>query len=78
MIPCSDEIEKQNKNMEQAYIKVKESSKLKEMFLANTSHEIRTPLNGIIGFTNLLFTTSLFFKPLLTLAKILKISFLII
>ncbi len=29
----------------------------KERFLASMSHEIRTPLNGIVGLTNLLFTT---------------------
>jgi len=38
---------------------IKESSRLKEVFLANTSHEIRTPLNAIIGFTNLLLNSEL-------------------
>lgn len=33
----------------------------KTEFLANISHEIRTPLNGVIGFTSLLFDTSLSF-----------------
>jgi len=49
----------QNEKLELAYEKVKESSRLKEIFLANTSHEIRTPLNVIIGFTNLLFKSKL-------------------
>lgn len=35
------------------------ASKAKSEFLANMSHEIRTPLNGVIGFTDLLRTTTL-------------------
>jgi PAS domain S-box-containing protein len=35
------------------------ASQAKSLFLANMSHEIRTPLNGVIGFTELLKTTSL-------------------
>jgi signal transduction histidine kinase/CheY-like chemotaxis protein len=34
--------------------KVRESARIKELFIANMSHEIRTPMNAIIGFTNLL------------------------
>ncbi|NOZ47103.1 MAG: response regulator [Chlorobi bacterium] len=49
----------QKEKLEQAYEEVKESSRLKEIFLANTSHEIRTPLNVIIGFTNLLLKSKL-------------------
>ncbi|MCK4663458.1 MAG: response regulator [Bacteroidales bacterium] len=59
-----NEIEKQNISLEKAYIKVKESARLKEIFLANTSHEIRTPLNGILGFTNLLLKSELKKKQL--------------
>jgi signal transduction histidine kinase/DNA-binding response OmpR family regulator len=36
-----------------------EAEKAKDLFLANMSHEIRTPLNGILGFTQLLESTSL-------------------
>lgn len=50
---------KQNQALEKANEKIKQASKLKEIFLANTSHEMRTPLNAIIGYTNLLFTTNL-------------------
>jgi signal transduction histidine kinase/DNA-binding response OmpR family regulator len=34
--------------------KVRESVRIKELFIANMSHEIRTPMNAIVGFTNLL------------------------
>jgi len=34
--------------------KVRESARIKELFIANMSHEIRTPMNAIIGFTSLL------------------------
>lgn len=50
------ELDKQNKSLEKAIVKVQEVSKFKEAFLANTSHEIRTPLNAILGYTNLLLT----------------------
>ncbi|MCK4663456.1 MAG: response regulator [Bacteroidales bacterium] len=52
-------INKQKQNLENANIEIKESTRLKEIFLANTSHEIRTPLNAIAGFTNLLLKTIL-------------------
>jgi len=37
---------------------IKEANQAKDLFLANMSHEIRTPLNGIVGFTQLLKSTS--------------------
>ncbi len=39
--------------------KAEESTKAKELFLANTSHEIRTPMNAIVGVTELLKKTQL-------------------
>jgi len=52
-----------NRNTEKIYTflaeTIKESNQAKDLFLANMSHEIRTPLNGIVGFTQLLKTTSL-------------------
>ena len=47
--------------MEKAHLMALEAeaaNKAKSGFLANMSHEIRTPLNGIIGFSDLLLTTS--------------------
>ncbi len=52
-------INNQKIELEKANKEIKESSRLKEIFLANTSHEIRTPLNAIIGFTNLLLSSEL-------------------
>lgn len=47
-----NELKKEKENAE-------ESTRAKEMFLANTSHEIRTPMNAIIGITELLKQTNL-------------------
>ena len=53
----------ERKSVEQELIKARkaaeESSKAKELFLANISHELRTPLNGILGMSRLLRKSSL-------------------
>ncbi len=40
--------------LEESEKKIKENTKVKELFIAKVSHEIRSPLNIIIGFTELL------------------------
>lgn len=42
--------------VEEENVKILESDKLKNEFLANVSHELRTPLNAIIGFSEILAT----------------------
>lgn len=53
---AQNDLVKQNKILEVALEKAKESDRMKSAFLANMSHEIRTPLNAIVGFSNLLNT----------------------
>jgi PAS domain S-box-containing protein len=45
--------------LKRAKEKAEDATRYKSEFLANMSHEIRTPMNAVIGFTNLLFETTL-------------------
>jgi len=49
-----EQLERKNRELEQAREKAERESRFKSTFLANMSHELRTPLNAIIGFSELL------------------------
>jgi signal transduction histidine kinase/CheY-like chemotaxis protein len=53
------EIEIQTKELRKAKVAAESASVAKSQFLASMSHEIRTPMNGVIGFTEMLLSTSL-------------------
>lgn len=50
----TDAIEEHQRHLDAALRTVRESSRLKDEFLAMMSHELRTPLNAIIGFQGIL------------------------
>ncbi len=48
------EVRQAHRELDAAYVRLKDIDKLKSMFIASMSHELRTPLNSIIGFSKVL------------------------
>ena len=48
------QLEKANKELNEAYERIQASDQFKTIFISNISHELRTPLNGIFGFAQIL------------------------
>ncbi len=52
-------LEDSNRDLEIARGAAEQANRAKSDFLANMSHEIRTPINGVLGMTELLYSTGL-------------------
>ena len=54
IVTAKDNLNTANIALEQAMLKLEETSKMKTDFLSTMSHELRTPLNGVIGLSNVI------------------------
>lgn len=70
----TDQLEKQNSELQLANAKYLKASEQKSKFISTVSHELRTPLYGVIGITSLLLKNKEFSKQNEEYLKSLKFS----